>query len=85
MFTLRRSKRFFWATRRSAMRPSLESLTKNGGGGKAYIVPKNEEQVTMEEIIDYLKSRVAKYKIPKYVQFEKDLPLTASGRSRSTF
>ncbi len=45
-----------------------------GEVGKAYIVPRNGEQITTAGVIDYLKSRVAKYKIPKYIQFEKDLP-----------
>jgi len=56
-----------------------------GEVGKAYIVPKNGEQVTTKEIIDYLKSRIAKYKIPKYIQFEKDLPFTASGKIQKHF
>ncbi len=51
-----------------------------GEVGKAYIVPRSGGRVTMEEILDYLKPRIAKYKIPKYIQFEEDLPLTASGK-----
>jgi fatty-acyl-CoA synthase len=51
-----------------------------GEVGKAYIVPRNGERITTEEVIDYLKGRVAKYKIPKYIQFEKNLPITASGK-----
>ena len=56
------------------------SDTKMGRSGKSLYRPEEWRAVTTEEVIDYLKSRVAKYKIPKYIQFEKDLPLTASGK-----
>jgi len=37
-------------------------------------------EVTREEIVDYCKGKIARYKIPKYVVFVDDYPKTASGK-----
>ena len=46
--------------------------------GKAYIVLRDGHVMTPEEISDFLKERLAKYKIPKTIEFTKQLPKTAS-------
>ncbi len=43
-----------------------------------YIQPKSEfkDKVTEEEIIEFLKDRVARYAVPKLVKFVDEMPLT---------
>jgi long-chain acyl-CoA synthetase len=47
---------------------------------KAYVVLKEGETATPEEIIDYCKENLVKYKVPKYVEFVQDLPKSAVGK-----
>jgi long-chain acyl-CoA synthetase len=47
---------------------------------KAFVVLKEGETATAEEIIDYCKDNLVKYKVPKYVEFVKDLPKSAVGK-----
>lgn len=51
-----------------------------GEVGKAYIVCKPGETLTEEEALKFLRGKVGKYKIPKYVEFVEELPKTASGK-----
>jgi fatty-acyl-CoA synthase len=51
-----------------------------GEVGKAYIVLKSGETMTEEEPLKFLRGKVGKYKIPKYAEFVKELPKTASGK-----
>lgn len=51
-----------------------------GEEGKAYIVLKNGENASEAEIIDFCRSKLAKYKVPKYVEFVDELPKTATGK-----
>lgn len=51
-----------------------------GEVGKAFIVLKPGETMSNGETFEFLKGKVAKYKIPKYVQFIEELPKTASGK-----
>ncbi len=37
-------------------------------------------EATPEEIIDYCKGKIARYKIPKFVVFVEGFPSTASGK-----
>ena len=46
----------------------------------AFIEPAKGEELTEQEIIDYCKGKIASYKIPKYVRFVKDWPVTATGK-----
>lgn len=46
----------------------------------AWIVLQEGEESTEEEIIDYCKGQIAHYKIPRYVSFRKELPLTVTGK-----
>jgi fatty-acyl-CoA synthase len=51
-----------------------------GETGKAFIIPKENEELTKEEVLQFLEGKVARYKFPAHVAFVKELPLTASGR-----
>jgi fatty-acyl-CoA synthase len=49
-----------------------------GETGMAFVVPVPNETITVEEIIEYLQGKVAKYKYPSSVRFLEELPLTAT-------
>jgi fatty-acyl-CoA synthase len=51
-----------------------------GETGKAFVVLKENQELTKEEIHRFLDGKVAKYKFPTHVEFVKELPLTASGK-----
>ncbi len=44
------------------------------------MVLKPGETVSADEIIDYCKENLVKYKVPKYVEFVQDLPKSAVGK-----
>ncbi|WP_342512882.1 AMP-binding protein [Sporosarcina sp. FSL K6-1522] len=45
---------------------------------KVYIVVKKGEHIQPEEIIEWCESRMAKYKIPRFIEFRASLPKTAT-------
>ncbi|MFX0065203.1 MAG: long-chain fatty acid--CoA ligase [Candidatus Hermodarchaeota archaeon] len=47
---------------------------------KAYIVLKDDETASEEEIIEFCKGRIARYKIPRKVSFIDELPKSAIGK-----
>jgi long-chain acyl-CoA synthetase len=47
---------------------------------KAYIVLREGETATAEEIIAYCKTQLAPYKVPKFVEFRSDLPKSLVGK-----
>jgi fatty-acyl-CoA synthase len=51
-----------------------------GEVGKAFVVLKPGETMRNGEVFEFLKGKVAKYKIPKYVEYIEELPKTASGK-----
>ena len=51
-----------------------------GEVGKAYIVLKPGETMGQEDVLKFLRGKVAKYKIPKSLEFVEQLPKTASGK-----
>ncbi|MHB8757202.1 MAG: long-chain-fatty-acid--CoA ligase [Bacillota bacterium] len=51
-----------------------------GESVKAYIVLKDGQTATAEEIIDFCKLRIARYKVPRQVEFRTELPKTAVGK-----
>ena len=51
-----------------------------GEVGKAFVVLKPGETMGNGEVFEFLKGKVAKYKIPKYVEYIEELPKTASGK-----
>lgn len=51
-----------------------------GESVKAIIILKPESELTYEEVTDFLKERLADYKIPRYLEFRKELPKTELGK-----
>jgi fatty-acyl-CoA synthase len=51
-----------------------------GEVGFAFIVLKDEEKSSEEEIKSYCKARIANYKVPKYVKIIEDIPLAGVGK-----
>ncbi|NNU90768.1 long-chain-fatty-acid--CoA ligase [Anoxybacillus sp. CHMUD] len=47
---------------------------------KAFIVLKEEEQCTEEELDQFMRSKLAAYKVPRIYEFRKELPKTAVGK-----
>ena len=53
---------------------------KMGEVPKAFIELKKGVECSAEEIIAFCKGRIANYKVPKYVEFLDEFPMTASGK-----
>ena len=51
-----------------------------GEVGRAVVVVKEGQSVTVDEILDHLRGSLAKYKIPKSVVFIERLPRNAAGK-----
>ena len=51
-----------------------------GEVGRAVVVLKPGQELTEAEVLDYLKARLAKYKVPKNVVFTDRLPRNAAGK-----
>lgn len=49
-----------------------------GEVGKGFIVPSGDGGITVEEIQEFLKGKIARYKYPAKYQFLRELPLTAT-------
>lgn len=47
---------------------------------KAFIVPREGESLTEKEVVAYCKEKLAAYKVPKQIEFVKDLPKSAVGK-----
>jgi long-chain acyl-CoA synthetase len=47
---------------------------------KAYVILKEGETATEQEIIEFCKGQIAKYKVPTAVEFRKELPKTIIGK-----
>jgi len=47
---------------------------------KGFVVLKDGEAVTEHEVIQYLRERLAAYKIPKYIEFRESLPKNTTGK-----
>ena len=47
---------------------------------KAFVVPKEGETLTEEEIIGFCREKLAAYKSPKTVEFRSELPKSAVGK-----
>lgn len=47
---------------------------------KAYVVLKEREHATAEEIIEYCSKELAKFKVPKAIEFREELPKTMVGK-----
>jgi long-chain acyl-CoA synthetase len=51
-----------------------------GEAVKVYIVLREGQQATQQEILDYCHTRMARYKVPKIVEFRTELPKTMVGK-----
>ncbi|RJQ30513.1 AMP-binding protein [Candidatus Parcubacteria bacterium] len=51
-----------------------------GGIPMAYVILKENSKIGSDEIIAYCMNNIASYKVPKYVEFVSELPLTSSGK-----
>jgi len=51
-----------------------------GEVGKAFVVLKPGKEATAEELIGFLHGRLARYKVPKRVEFVESLPLSPAGK-----
>ena len=51
-----------------------------GEVGAAFVELKGGQVATGQELIDFFKGRIANFKIPKYVLFTTDFPMTTSGK-----
>jgi len=53
---------------------------KYGEEAMAWIVPKEGETITEEEMYEYMKSRLARHKVPRYLYFCEGFPMNAAGK-----
>ena len=51
-----------------------------GEVGMAFVELKEGENATEQEIIEFCKERMANYKVPRYVKFVNDFPMTTTGK-----
>jgi long-chain acyl-CoA synthetase len=51
-----------------------------GEAVKVYIVLKDGQSATEQEIVEYCQARMARFKVPKYVEFRPELPKTLVGK-----
>ena len=47
---------------------------------KAFVYLKKDAKITEKELQDFCHSRIARYKVPKYIEFVKDIPHVAAGK-----
>ncbi|MBO9129273.1 o-succinylbenzoate--CoA ligase [Bacillus sp. 165] len=47
---------------------------------KAFIVPKEEKTITKEDMLGFLKDKLASYKVPRIIEFTDSLPKNATGK-----
>ena len=55
-----------------------------GEVGKAFVVRRDGCNVDAAALCEHLAARLARYKVPKHIEFRDELPLTASGKVRKT-
>ncbi len=46
----------------------------------AFIILKDNVEMTQEDVVDYCRGKISKYKIPKFIAFIEAYPMTASGK-----
>jgi fatty-acyl-CoA synthase len=51
-----------------------------GEVGKAFVVLKPDQAASVEELLTHLGERLARYKIPRHVEFVTALPISAAGK-----
>lgn len=53
---------------------------KYGEEALAEIILKDGEEMTVEEMFDYITSHIARHKVPKYIEFVDSFPMNAAGK-----
>jgi len=48
----------------------------------AWVVPKDEQSLTEQAVIDFCKGQIAHYKVPRYVRLREELPMTVTGKAQ---
>ena len=51
-----------------------------GEEAMACIILKEGESMTVEEMDEYIKSHLARHKVPKYIEFVDEFPMNAAGK-----
>ena len=51
-----------------------------GEEAMACIILKDGEQMSVEEMDEYIKSHLARHKVPKYIEFVNEFPMNAAGK-----
>jgi fatty-acyl-CoA synthase len=51
-----------------------------GEAVSAFVKLKAGQKITEEEIVDFCRGNIARFKIPKYIFFVNEFPMTASGK-----
>ena len=51
-----------------------------GEVGKAFLVLKSDSNISIEDLVDFLSQKLAKFKIPKHFRFLEKFPLTDTGK-----
>ncbi|MDR6538732.1 AMP-binding protein [Variovorax soli] len=46
----------------------------------AWVIPKPGQQLTTDEVREFCKGQIAHYKIPRYIEFVKEFPMTVTGK-----
>ncbi|GAA0485622.1 AMP-binding protein [Salinibacillus aidingensis] len=46
----------------------------------AWIIPKEDSSVTEEDVREFCKGKISRHKIPRYIKFTEEYPMTASGK-----
>ncbi|RIW35050.1 AMP-binding protein [Bacillus salacetis] len=46
----------------------------------AWIILKEDQTATADELRDYCRGKISRYKIPRYIEFTEEYPMTASGK-----
>jgi fatty-acyl-CoA synthase len=46
----------------------------------AWIIPRPGQQLTADEVRDFCKGQIAHYKVPRYIEFVKEFPMTVTGK-----
>ena len=79
--TRARSRSSFTGTPISSTRKSSASLTCVSGGGPARLDRlRPGTQLDADQVRDYCKGKIAHYKVPRYIRFTSDFPMTVTGK-----
>ena len=64
----------------SGWKPLAVPSKKYGEEVGAFIILKEDAQIEPSDVSDFCRGKISRYKIPRYVHFLEDYPMTASGK-----